>query len=186
MKIFSCGLFSSLAANTQSLKKKYFICQNLSLKKFSYFSKTTIPVKARNLNIPRAFLLTSNKTFFSLVKFQTTLNHSVKSPSNIKEKFNLFQISKKYMRSAKTKLKLKYPNKKYKMKTKKGLAKRIHIVGKLFDRGFKFKAPGHVHKMTNKSANNLRRKKKARYIAKTDIKHIYRQLPYFRRRRYKR
>jgi ribosomal protein L35 len=90
------------------------------------------------------------------------------------------------MRSAKAKLKLKYPNKNYKMKTKKGLTKRIIIVGGLYNKGFKFKAPGRVHKMANKSHNNLKRKKQPRYVGKTDIRHILRQLPYFRRKKYKR
>jgi len=77
----------------------------------------------------------------------------IQTKQNNHKGFNLFKLSVMYMRSAKTRLKLKYP-KKYKMKTKKGLAKRITIVGGLFDRGFKFKSPGARHKMINKTRAN--------------------------------
>ena len=100
-----------------------------------------------------------NNSLFSTVKRNlfTSNNNSFNSSlhSNNLKGFSLFKLSVMYMRSAKTKLKLKYP-KKYKMKTKKGLMKRITIVGRIHDRGFKFKSPGARHKMVNKSKANKR------------------------------
>jgi len=89
-----------------------------------------------------------------------------------------------YMRSAKTKLKLKYP-KPYKMKTKKGLSKRLQIVGARHDRGFKYRSPGLRHKLRHKTANNRLRKRQPKYISKADLRHVKRMLPYHKKRKYK-
>lgn len=48
----------------------------------------------------------------------------------------------------------------YKMKTHSGLKKRIKIIGELWDKHFLYYPIGKHHLNSNKSTNNLRRKKK--------------------------
>lgn len=55
----------------------------------------------------------------------------------------------------------------------------------MFNRGFKHWANNHRHKMINKSRNNLKRKAYPRYVAKVDVRHMKRMLPYFKRKKYK-
>ncbi len=73
----------------------------------------------------------------------------------------------------------------YKMKSHKGLSKRIKIEGGTRNIMFRFKAPGARHLMRNKSNRNKRFKKKVRYLTgKGDIKRAKKLLPYFKRKKY--
>ena len=140
MKIFLTKF--NFSQKVKELQKNFFYNSHNS------FSSTNFQHPLKNNCIYNTFkrnLLTSNsKTIYSSLQLRNFKGYS------------LFKLSAMYMRSAKSKLKLKYPNKKYKMKTKKGLAKRITIVGRIHDRGFKFKSPGARHKMINKSKANKR------------------------------
>ncbi len=97
----------------------------------------------------------------------------------------LINYQKFYMRSLKTKRRAKYPNSKHKQTNHTGMMKRVRVVGPIWDRGFKFWPTGNVHKMTNKSSANLKRKRKARYICKADLKRVKRLIPYYKRQKYK-
>ena len=106
---------------------------------------------------------------------------------SIQPKISLFyQIaSKNFGVSIATKRKQKLPDTRYKMRTHRGLFKRIRIVGPRWDRQFKFYPTNNVHKMSNKSRANLRRKRQCRFIAKSDIRRVRRLLPYYKRNKYK-
>jgi ribosomal protein L35 len=97
----------------------------------------------------------------------------------------LINYQKFYMRSMKTKRRYRKPDTGYKIRTHHGLSKRIRIVGPRWNRCFKFWPTGHTHKMTNKLTNNLRSKKKAKFIKKADLRHVKRMLPYYKRKKYK-
>lgn len=98
---------------------------------------------------------------------------------------NLFQVQKKDMRSANAKRKLKFPDSNYKMKTKNAARKRFRIIGKLFDKQFRHWPNNKRHKMLNKTRNNLKRKKSERYVHTTNMRHLKRLFPYFKRKKYR-
>lgn len=112
------------------------------------------------------------------------INMKVQIPS-LKAENNLFQIQKKEMRSAKTKRKLKLPDPTFKMKTKNAARKRFRVIGKLFDKHFRHWPNNKRHKMLNKTRNNLKRKKNERYVHKTNMRHLKRLFPYFKRKKYR-
>ena len=140
---------------------KTFLSKNvhLSLKAHqkNFFQNTAIKNFSTNL-FQNKNLKSNSMNFFNFRSFFTNnQNQKFSQQTAVKQslpKFSLFALSVKYMRSAKTRLKLKYPNKNYKMKTKKGLAKRITIVGGIGNKAFKFKSPGARHKMLNKTRAN--------------------------------
>ncbi len=129
--------------------------------------------------------LTLNR--FSLHKSLTimpSLNSKFETPAE-KTDHNLFQLQKREMRSARTKRKLKFPDTTYKMKTKNAARKRFRIIGKLFDKHFRHWPNNKRHKMLNKTRNNLKRKKSERYVHKTNMRHLKRLFPYFKRKKYR-
>ena len=135
----------------------------LSIIKFSFnfsqinknFLERTQKYSFHNSFFPKSnnsLFTTEKKGIHSIIKSKA----SPSSPFVTIKSMLLYKWSMMFMRSAKTKLKLKYPNKKFKMKTKQGLKKRIIIVGGLYTKGFKFKSPGARHKMINKTKANKR------------------------------
>ncbi len=121
---------------------------------------------------------------FTLAKMGTSASSS-SFPLMTKPCNELIKYQKFFMRSMKSKRKLRAANTKYKIKNHTGLMKRIRVVGPSWNRQFKFWPTGHVHKMTNKSSANLKGKKKARYICLADIRRVRRLIPYFKRKKCK-
>jgi len=119
---------------------------------------------------------------FNFIKDKFVLNFNYIEQS--KEK-SLIKFQKFYLRSVKSKRKLKLPDTKNRIKNHIGLMKRIRVVGPRWNRGFKYWPTGKVHKMTNKSSSNLKRKRQARYICKADLQRVKRLIPYFKRQKYK-
>lgn len=135
----------------------------------------------KKMTNPNLFNLKFN-TFFTMNKINYNMN-KIKS-ENLKNNV-LIQYQTAEMRSMKTKRKLKLPDTKYKMKTHNALKKRIRVVGRLFDKGFKHWSNNHRHKMINKSSRNLKVKGYSKYVSKADIRHCKRMLPYFKRKKYR-
>ena len=74
--------------------------------------------------------------------------------------------------------------KKYKLKTKKSIQKRFHVIGSLGERGFKYRAIGHRHLLRHKSTRNLKAAKRKHVIeSKANIRRLKKLLPYFKKRR---
>lgn len=144
-------------------------------------------------NIPKEIsnfkLINSQKCFFSkvfdinmpLFKIISTRFYENKFPTNalVKTPYQCFA------RSIKSKRKLRAPNTRYKIKNHRGLLKRLIVVGPRWDRQFKFKPIGRVHKSLNKSRANIWRKKQLRLISKADLRRVKRMIPYYKRQRYK-
>ena len=76
--------------------------------------------------------------------------------------------------------------KKYALKTRTSMITRVKVVGPRWDRQFKFKSPGLKRKISKKNRNNLKRKRRNRYISKADIKRVKKMLPYHKRQKFKR
>jgi ribosomal protein L35 len=152
---------------------------------FTGLNKMNSYNKKVNVNTNFIFSYFCNRfTFFNYLNKKRNCSISTQNIP-LKDELQLIKVSNKGLRSMKSKRKLRMPNTKYKMKTHNALKKRIRIVGRFFDRGFKQWANNHSHKMINKSNANLEKKKKPRYISKVDIRHAKRMLPYFRRKKYK-
>ena len=74
--------------------------------------------------------------------------------------------------------------KKYKLKTKKAVQKRFHVIGPLSERGFKYRAIGHRHLLRNKSTRNLKAGKRKHVIeSKANVRRLKKLLPYFKKKR---
>lgn len=67
------------------------------------------------------------------------------------------------------------------LKNHKGMLKRVKIVGPRWNRQFKRLHAERYHLRRKKSSSNLRRKKRAAYIHKADIKRVRKMIPYFKR-----
>jgi ribosomal protein L35 len=167
---------------------KYFVQRNL---KFSNFS--SLP---KNTSLTSTFNKTSNflsggdliKKYFFTRMFTMSANYNMNKlslplPSTISNQ--LIKYQKFNMRSMKSKRKLRAANTKYRITNHSGLMKRIRVVGPRWNRQFKFYPTGNVHKMTNKSSGNLRRKRKPRLISAADIRRVKRLIPYFKRKKCK-
>jgi len=162
----------------------------LKIKMFSIGMKY-IPNKLNHFNLFQKFLF---RNFLTYQKLELKNNFSKLPISNTNYNFempvlktdnNLFDLQKREMRSAKTKRKLKLPDTSYKMKTKNAARKRFRIIGKLFDKHFRHWPNNKRHKMLNKNRNNLKRKKSERYVHKTNMRHLKRLFPYFKRKKYR-
>ncbi len=133
--------------------------------------------------------LQSNLTNFHQRFFFTTLFGMKSLLTGNKMNLNSTAIVKTPMkcfsRSVKSKRKMRMPDTSLKIRNHKGMLKRIRIVGPRWDRQFKFYPVGNVHKMTNKSRANLKRKRQARFISPVDIKRVRKLIPYFKRKKYK-
>mmetsp|Transcript_24189 Transcript_24189/g.42985 ORF Transcript_24189/g.42985 Transcript_24189/m.42985 type:complete len:84 (+) Transcript_24189:2253-2504(+) len=69
----------------------------------------------------------------------------------------------------------------FKLKTHSGLKKRLRVCGPHYERIFKFYPVGKHHLNECKSANNLNRKRKPKFLsAKGDIDRIKRAMPYWK------
>ena len=151
-----------------------------------------IPNKFTQFNQFNLFQKFISKTFFTYnrinilnsIKFFPTVNKKFELP-NLKTGNSLIHYQKKEMRSMQTKRKLKFTDGTYKMKTKNAARKRFRIVGKVFDKGFRHWPNNKRHKLINKSRNNLKRKKSEKYVSKSDIRHLKRLFPYFKRKKYR-
>jgi ribosomal protein L35 len=153
-----------------------------------YFAKKTLQNNTSHINQFKKFNSFNFLTNPTMKKFSFkvfTLS-PLNTLSNSNTENALIQYQKFNLRSMKSKRKVRAPDPKYKMKTHRGLRKRIRIIGSMFDRGFKHWPNNHRHKMINKSTGNLVRKRKARYICKSDFRRIRKMLPYFKRKKYKR
>lgn len=132
----------------------------------------------------RSFLTLNRLSIQNQLRIVPNVNLNFEMPAD-KTENNLFQLQKREMRSARTKRKLKFPDQNYKMKTKNAARKRFRIIGKLFDKHFRHWPNNKRHKMLNKTRNNLKRKKSERYVHKTNMRHLKRLFPYFKRKKYR-
>jgi ribosomal protein L35 len=146
------------------------------LRGFNIFQKSVF----RNFLTYQKFSLKNNYRQFPIYNFI----FDYEMPA-LKAENNLFDLQKREMRSAKTKRKLKLPDQTYKMKTKNAARKRFRIIGKLFDKHFRHWPNNKRHKMLNKSRSNLKRKKSERYVHTTNMRHLKRLFPYFKRKKYR-
>ena len=132
----------------------------------------------------RSFLTLNRISIQKSLRILPNLNINFEMPME-KSENNLFQLQKKEMRSAQSKRKLKFPDPTYKIKTKNAARKRFRIIGKLFEKHFRHWPNNKRHKMLNKTRNNLKRKKSERYVHKTNMRHLKRLFPYFKRKKYR-
>ncbi len=159
---------------------KYFVQRNL---KFSNFCNPVVS-KTIGFNYGNLFANDIMKKYFFTRLF--TVNYMMKTQNTLPIADNeLIHYQKFFMRSMKSKRKIRAANTKYRIKNHTGLMKRIRVVGPRWDRQFKFYPTGNVHKMTNKSSANLKAKKKPRLISAADIGRVRRLIPYFKRRKCK-
>ncbi len=170
---------------------KYFVQRNLKFSNFSSLPKT------KTISFPSYLNKTSNfltggiimKKYFFTRMFTMSANYN----SNMNKLClplttnpnQLIKYQKFNMRSMKSKRKLRAANTRYRITNHTGLMKRIRVVGPRWNRQFKFYPTGNVHKMTNKSSANLRRKRKPRFISAADIRRVKRLIPYFKRKKCK-
>lgn len=153
------------------------------------FGVNLIPTKLNYFSLYQKFALRNFLTYNRINQIKTInrlpeINMKVQKLS-LNCGNNILQIQKKEMRSAKTKRKLKLPDTTYKMKTKNAARKRFRVIGKLFDKHFRHWPNNKRHKMLNKSSNNLKRKKSERYVHTTNMRHLKRLFPYFKRKKYR-
>ena len=146
------------------------------------------PKKTPNINLFQKFFFRNFLTFrnfntFKLLNSPALINQNFQLPKNTEN--SLVNIQSKGIRSAQAKRKLKFPDPTYKMKTKNAARKRFRIVGGLYDKGFRHWPNNKRHKMINKTRNNAKRKKTARYVCKADVRHLKRLFPYFKRKKYR-
>lgn len=132
----------------------------------------------------RGFLTFNKLSIQNSLRVLPSVNMNFEMPTQ-KSENNLFQLQKREMRSPRAKRKLKFPDKTYKMKTKNAARKRFRIIGKIFDKDFRHWPNNKRHKMLNKTRNNLKRKKSERYVHKTNMRHLKRLFPYFKRKKYR-
>ena len=170
---------------------KYFVQRNLKFSNFSSLSKTMTNSLPSSLN-KTSNLLTGGdliKKYFFTRMFTMSANYNSNVnklclPLNTNSN-QLIKYQKFNMRSMKSKRKLRAPNTKYRITNHTGMMKRIRVVGPRWNRQFKFYPTGNVHKMTNKSSGNLRRKRKPRLISAADIRRVKRLIPYYKRKKCK-
>ena len=129
------------------------------------------------------FLTFNNFNTFRFLNTPAMINQRFQLEKNTEN--SLVNIQSKGIRSAQAKRKLKFPDTKYKMKTKNAAKKRFRIVGGLYDKGFRHWPNNKTHKMLNKTRNNIKRKKSERYVCKADIRHLKRLFPYFKNKKYR-